>query len=44
MKRDGWQVKEDLEALFENDGKFVFCGYVDDPRNTDNAWMETCRR
>lgn len=22
-------------------GKIVFAGYVDDPRNTDNAWMET---
>jgi ADP-ribose pyrophosphatase len=21
--------------------KQVYCGYVDDPRNTDNAWMET---
>ena len=21
---------------------FVIKGYVDDPRNTDNAWMETC--
>ena len=25
------------------DGKSVFSGYVDDPRNTDNAWMETVR-
>ena len=23
-------------------GEVVFQGYVDDPRNTDNAWMETC--
>jgi ADP-ribose pyrophosphatase len=22
-------------------GKEIFKGYVDDPRNTDNAWMET---
>ena len=22
-------------------GKEVYKGYVDDPRNTDNAWMET---
>jgi len=37
-------AKEALEAqvdeLFKN-GAEVFKGYVDDPRNTDNAWMET---
>ena len=30
----------DVAKLFE-DGKKVYTGYVDDPRNTDNAWMET---
>jgi ADP-ribose pyrophosphatase len=30
-----------LETLFDG-GKCVYAGYVDDPRNTDNAWMETC--
>jgi ADP-ribose pyrophosphatase len=35
-------VQEKLEALFLNSGKLVFQGVVDrDPRNTDNAWMET---
>ena len=29
-----------LATLFEN-GKHVYRGYVDDPRNTDNAWTET---
>ena len=29
-----------VEDLFAN-GTTVYCGYVDDPRNTDNAWMET---
>ena len=29
-----------LEELFSN-GQHVYAGYVDDPRNTDNAWMET---
>eukprot|EP00565_Helicotheca_tamesis_P007479 CAMPEP_0185727720 /NCGR_PEP_ID=MMETSP1171-20130828/3337_1 /TAXON_ID=374046 /ORGANISM="Helicotheca tamensis, Strain CCMP826" /LENGTH=288 /DNA_ID=CAMNT_0028396349 /DNA_START=182 /DNA_END=1048 /DNA_ORIENTATION=+ len=28
------------EQLFQN-GRVVYEGYVDDPRNTDNAWMET---
>ena len=30
----------DVAKLFET-GKKVYTGYVDDPRNTDNAWMET---
>ena len=33
-------IKEKLDALFKK-GERVFVGYVDDPRNTDNAWMET---
>jgi ADP-ribose pyrophosphatase len=32
--------KKDMDDLFRN-GKTVYKGYVDDPRNTDNAWMET---
>ena len=28
-------------ALFGSGGAVVYKGYVDDPRNTDNAWMET---
>ncbi|XP_055619901.1 ADP-ribose pyrophosphatase, mitochondrial [Toxorhynchites rutilus septentrionalis] len=30
----------EVEAFF-NAGKEIYKGYVDDPRNTDNAWMET---
>ena len=29
-----------VDKLFR-DGRVVYRGYVDDPRNTDNAWMET---
>jgi len=29
-----------LSEIFAN-GETVYSGYVDDPRNTDNAWMET---
>lgn len=29
-----------IEKFFEN-GEEIYRGYVDDPRNTDNAWMET---
>jgi len=32
--------KASLDALFDR-GKEIYRGYVDDPRNTDNAWMET---
>ena len=32
--------KASLDALFDR-GKEIYSGYVDDPRNTDNAWMET---
>lgn len=31
-------VKDFLAA---DNGRIVYRGYVDDPRNTDNAWMET---
>ncbi|XP_054615235.1 ADP-ribose pyrophosphatase, mitochondrial isoform X2 [Dunckerocampus dactyliophorus] len=30
-----------ISQLFKSAGFQVFKGYVDDPRNTDNAWMET---
>lgn len=29
-----------IKGFFHN-GRTVYKGYVDDPRNTDNAWMET---
>ena len=36
------QVHALLTTLFtEGNGTLVFRGYVDDPRNTDNSWMET---
>lgn len=34
-------VREKLAALFDSGGLQVYRGYVDDPRNTDIAWMET---
>uniref|UniRef100_A0A0B6YT90 Nudix hydrolase domain-containing protein n=2 Tax=Arion vulgaris TaxID=1028688 RepID=A0A0B6YT90_9EUPU len=33
-------IAESVDILFKN-GVEVFRGYVDDPRNTDNSWMET---
>jgi ADP-ribose pyrophosphatase len=32
---------ETLLGNFFDQGTEVYRGYVDDPRNTDNAWMET---
>ncbi|XP_034933629.1 ADP-ribose pyrophosphatase, mitochondrial [Chelonus insularis] len=32
--------KKEVDKLFEK-GEKIFQGYVDDPRNTDNSWMET---
>lgn len=34
------RVKEEIDKAFAN-GIEMFKGYVDDPRNTDNAWIET---
>lgn len=34
------QTKKDIAEVFKN-GEVVFKGYIDDPRNTDNAWMES---
>ena len=33
-------TEEQIKEFFEH-GEEVYKGYVDDPRNTDNAWMET---
>lgn len=32
---------EDMIKNFFQNGIVIYKGYVDDPRNTDNAWMET---
>lgn len=34
------QTKKAIKEVFKN-GLVIYKGYVDDPRNTDNAWMET---
>jgi len=34
-------MKACVEKLFDSPTKVIYKGYVDDPRNTDNAWMET---
>lgn len=33
-------IEEKIDRFF-CDGELIFRGYVDDPRNTDNAWIET---
>jgi ADP-ribose pyrophosphatase len=35
------ELLEFMDDLFANRGQTVYLGYVDDPRNTDNAWIET---
>ncbi|XP_006727100.1 ADP-ribose pyrophosphatase, mitochondrial isoform X2 [Leptonychotes weddellii] len=35
------ELEEQLHKLFSQEHLVIYKGYVDDPRNTDNAWMET---
>ncbi|XP_060758001.1 ADP-ribose pyrophosphatase, mitochondrial isoform X2 [Neoarius graeffei] len=35
------QIHERISKLFRSPSFEVYKGYVDDPRNTDNSWMET---
>lgn len=32
---------QNIEQFFDENGTEIYSGYVDDPRNTDNAWIET---
>ncbi|XP_052091142.1 transient receptor potential cation channel subfamily M member-like 2 isoform X5 [Mytilus californianus] len=34
------EIKDKLKIMFE-EGELMYKGYADDPRNTDNAWLET---
>lgn len=34
-------LQDKIDAVFDKGGALVYAGYVDDPRNTDDAWMET---
>ena len=34
------ELREMIGGFFDS-GEEVYSGYVDDPRNTDNSWMET---
>eukprot|EP00052_Salpingoeca_macrocollata_P022389 m.194400 g.194400 ORF g.194400 m.194400 type:complete len:1763 (-) comp21786_c0_seq1:135-5423(-) len=35
---------EEIKQLLSTKSEIVFTGYMDDYRNTDNAWIETCTR
>lgn len=35
------RIHQHITRLFSSPGLQVYKGYVDDPRNTDNSWMET---
>lgn len=34
-------MKQIIDKFFDLVGEEIYSGFVDDPRNTDNAWMET---
>jgi len=34
-------LEDQLDEIFKDGGRKIYEGYVDDPRNTDNAWLET---
>lgn len=34
-------LQTELDAVFASGGDLVYSGYVDDPRNTDEAWIES---
>jgi ADP-ribose pyrophosphatase len=35
------KAKAAIAAVFADQGTLIYTGYVDDPRNTDDAWIET---
>eukprot|EP00730_Choanoeca_flexa_P001371 TRINITY_DN10605_c0_g1_i4.p1 TRINITY_DN10605_c0_g1~~TRINITY_DN10605_c0_g1_i4.p1 ORF type:complete len:285 (+),score=60.93 TRINITY_DN10605_c0_g1_i4:70-924(+) len=35
------KLKAVIDRIFDQGGEEIYSGYMDDPRNTDNAWMET---
>ena len=35
------KLRKRVEDFFDKGGEPVYIGYVDDPRNTDDSWMET---
>ena len=37
----GEETSVDLKANFEEHSSIIYRGYVDDPRNTENAWVES---
>ena len=41
MNTDKYPERAELIKKMLSNGQLIYQGYVDDPRNTDNAWMET---
>ena len=41
MNTDKYPERAELIKKMLSNGHLIYQGYVDDPRNTDNAWMET---
>jgi len=40
MMKKKQEISNKIDHLFKH-GELIYKGYVDDPRNTDNSWMET---
>lgn len=40
-RTEAQELEKQLHKLFSQEHFVVYKGYVDDPRNTDDAWMET---
>lgn len=37
------ELKEETNVILDiNNSQLIYSGYVNDPRNTDHAWLETC--
>jgi len=41
LNSPGMNSSELVNSFFSNFGEKIYSGYIDDPRNTDNAWMES---
>lgn len=41
LRRSSKLTEQIIDAFFSENSTEIYSGYVDDPRNTDNSWMET---
>lgn len=41
LRKSNKTTEQVIDVFFNENSTEIYSGYVDDPRNTDNAWMET---